>query len=155
MSALGHAALPSASAQPGLQRAFDAWCSHQRQVGRLRREASISVYQAMWQALAVWCTAQAPPLRPQDLRAPALAAYLASRSGLLLADGVLTPRYQRRLLGLVQRVQAHQAWQQHSEPESFSGATEQRARKASGLGAKRSHSGLWRAFATTTGRLWA
>ena len=40
-----------------------------------------------------------------------------------------------------------------SEPESFSGATEQRARKASGLGAKRSHSGLWRAFATTTGRL--
>ena len=42
-----------------------------------------------------------------------------------------------------------------SEPESFSGATEQRARKASGLGAKRSHSGLWRAFATTTGRLWA
>ena len=42
-----------------------------------------------------------------------------------------------------------------SEPESFSGATEQRARKASGLGAKRSHSELWRAFATTTGRLWA
>ena len=42
-----------------------------------------------------------------------------------------------------------------SESESFSGATEQRARKASGLGAKRSHSGLWRAFATTTGRLWA
>ena len=42
-----------------------------------------------------------------------------------------------------------------SEPESFSGATEQHARKASGLGAKRRHSGLWRAFATTTGRLWA
>ena len=42
-----------------------------------------------------------------------------------------------------------------SEPESFSGATEQRARTASGPGAKRSHSGLWRAFATTTGRLWA
>ena len=44
---------------------------------------------------------------------------------------------------------------QAAEPESFSGATEQRARKASGPGAKRSHSGLWRAFATTTGRLWA
>ena len=114
MSAIGHAAHPSAGTQPGLQRAFQAWCSHQRQVGHLRRETSISVYQSMWQALAVWCTAQAPPLRLQDLQAPALTAYLASRSGLLLADGVLTPRYQRRLLGLVQRVQAHQAWQRHS-----------------------------------------
>ena len=42
-----------------------------------------------------------------------------------------------------------------SEPESISGAPEPRARQASGPGAKRSHSGLWRAFATTTGRLWA
>ena len=48
-----------------------------------------------------------------------------------------------------------EAKQTRSEPESFSGPTEQRARKASGPGAKRSHSGLWRAFATTTGRLWA
>ena len=43
----------------------------------------------------------------------------------------------------------------HSEPEGFSGATEQRARKASGLGENRSYSGLWRVFATTNGRLWA
>ena len=64
----------------------------------------------MWQALAAWCAMQAPPLRLQDLHAPALAAYLASRSGLLLADGLLTPRYQRRLLSLVKRVQAHRAW---------------------------------------------
>ena len=99
-----------ASDRLALQAAFEAWCQYQRQNGRLRRVASVAVYQSMWQALAAWCAMQAPPLRLQDLHAPALAAYLASRSGLLLADGLLTPRYQRRLLSLVQRVQAHRAW---------------------------------------------
>lgn len=64
----------------------------------------------MWQALATWCAGQRPALRLVDLQAPALAAYLAGRTGLVLADGVLTPRYQARLLALVRRVQAHQAW---------------------------------------------
>ncbi len=93
-----------------LLRAFEAWCGHQRLVGRLRRGSSEAVYRAMWQALAVWCVSQRPALRLVDLRAPALTAYLAGRTGLVLADGVLTPRYQARLLALVRRVQAHQAW---------------------------------------------
>jgi integrase len=93
-----------------LQRAFETWCAHQRQSGRLRRGSSEAVYRAMWQALAAWCVVQVLPLRLGDLQAQALSAYLASRTGLLLADGVLTPRYQHRLLSLVRRVQAHRAW---------------------------------------------
>jgi integrase len=93
-----------------LHLAFETWCAHQRQSGRLRRGSSEAVYRAMWHALSAWCVAQAPALRLGDLQAPALAAYLASRTGLLLADGVLTPRYQHRLLSLVRRVQLHRAW---------------------------------------------
>lgn len=98
------------SAQIPLMQAFDDWLAHQRVAGRLRRGSSQSVYRAMWQALAAWCLAQRPALRLADLQAQALAAYLGSRSGMLAADGALTPRYQQRLVSLVQRVQAHQAW---------------------------------------------
>lgn len=95
---------------PPLQTAFDDWLAHQRVAGRLRRATSAAVYQAMWQALVAWCLAQQPPLKLADLRGTHLLAYLASRQGMLAADGVLTPRYQQRLVSLVQRVQAHQAW---------------------------------------------
>lgn len=64
----------------------------------------------MWHALSAWCVAQVPALRLGDLQPPALSAYLASRTGLLLADGLLTPRYQHRLLSLVRRVQVHRHW---------------------------------------------
>lgn len=99
-----------ASPQPHLLQAFDDWLAHQRVAGRLRRGSSESVYRAMWQALAAWCLSQRPALRLGDLHTQALAAYLGSRSGMLAADGALTPRYQQRLVSLVQRVQAHQAW---------------------------------------------
>lgn len=95
---------------PALQQAFDDWLAHQRIAGRLRRGTSAAVYQAMWQALVAWCRVQRPPLRLADLRGTTLLAYLASRQGMLTPDGVLSPRYQQRLVSLVQRVQAHQAW---------------------------------------------
>lgn len=105
-----HCPAPQANAQTDLPFAFENWCAHQRQAGRLRRASSEQVYRAMWQALVAWSTAQSPPLRLADLRPQALSTYLASRTGLVLADGLLTPRYQARLLGLVQRVQTHRTW---------------------------------------------
>ncbi len=101
--------LPSS---PALLRAFDAWLAHQHVAGRLRRGSSALVYRAMWQALTTWCLAQRPVLRLRDLPGPMLAAYMHSRCGMLATDGALTPRYQLRLISLVQRVQAHQAWLQ-------------------------------------------
>lgn len=95
---------------PALQQAFDNWLAHQRTTGRLRRSASVSVYQAMWQALVAWCRTQRPAPRLADLHGTTLLGYLASRQGMLTADGVLSPRYQQRLVSLVRRVQAHQAW---------------------------------------------
>lgn len=106
--------MPSTSASAGLRSAFEAWCAHQRQAGRLRRGSSEAVYRAMWLALADWCDAHVPPLRLVDLRAEVVSAYLAGRTGLLLADGLLTPRYQARMLSLVQRVQAHSAWRRQA-----------------------------------------
>lgn len=91
--------------------AFEAWCVHQRQAGKLRRGASETVYRAMWMALSDWCAARSSPLGLDDLSTRRLNAYLASRTGLLDAQGALTPRYQWRLLNLVQRVQAHAASQ--------------------------------------------
>ena len=93
-----------------LQQAFDAWLAHQRLTGKLRHAASELVYGAMWHALVAWCVAQQPPLRLADLHGQTLLAYLASRTGLLDAGRLLSPRYQQRLVSLVQRVQAHQAW---------------------------------------------
>lgn len=98
-----------AHAPTDLLDAFEAWCTHQRQSGRLRRGSSEAVYRAMWQALAAWCGVQQPPLRLSGLQAGPLAAYLASRSGQAGAASALTPRYRWRLLSLVQRVQAHRA----------------------------------------------
>ena len=101
---------PSAQTETALPRAFEAWCSHQRLAGRLRRGSSEAVYRAMWQALAAWCTSRKPVPRLASLHPGLLAEYLAGRSGRLLADGQLTPRYQARLLALVRRVQAHHQW---------------------------------------------
>lgn len=110
-----------------LEQAFEDWLSHQRVAGRLRRGSSEAVYRAMWHALAAWCRAQRPALRLTDLQGRRLLHYLASRRGQQLADGVLTPRYQQRLVSLVQRVQAHQAWrrlQAHaSAPQALALAT--------------------------------
>ena len=95
---------------PALQQAFDHWLVHQRMVGRLRHGSSAAVYSAMWQALVAWCLDQQPAPRLADLRGQLLLNYLASRHGMLAADGLLSPRYQLRLVSLVQWVQAHQAW---------------------------------------------
>ena len=99
-----------ASRSSALQQAFDHWLAHQRSTGRLRRSASVAVYQAMWQALVAWCRTQKPAPRLADLQGTTLPGYLASRHGMRTADGVLSPRYQQRLVSLVRRVQAHQAW---------------------------------------------
>jgi len=96
--------------------AFEGWCAHQRQAGRLRQGASEAVYRAMWAALSAWCARRRPALGLEDLSARQLSAFLASRSGLLAADGTLTPRHQWRLLNLVQRVQAHAAGQRQQPP---------------------------------------
>ena len=93
----------------GLHQVFEAWCSHQRQIGQLRRGSSEAVYRAMWHALAAWCVAQKPALALGNLGAVNLAAYLASRSGIAGPEQSLTARYQWRLLSLVQRVQTHHA----------------------------------------------
>lgn len=104
--------MASTRTPPGalLQTAFDRWLAHQRVAGRLRRASSEAVYGAMWQALVAWCATRQPTPALADLQATLLQAYIASRAGRIDADGVLTPRYQQRLLALVQRVQAHEAW---------------------------------------------
>ena len=93
-----------------LHSAFDAWCAHQRQAGRLRRATSVTVYQAMWAALVGWLRAQ-PGADGQrglhGLDAAHLQRYLASRHGMAGPDAALTARYRLRLLSLVRRVQSH------------------------------------------------
>ncbi|MBL8352826.1 MAG: site-specific integrase [Burkholderiaceae bacterium] len=105
-----------------MEAAFEVWCSHQRQIGRLRRGSSEAVYRAMWQALTAWCIGQRPPVDLAGLRAPVLAAYLASRSGIAGPDAALTPRYQWRLLSLVRWVQSDHAVRRRGR--SASGAAE-------------------------------
>lgn len=92
---------------PPLLAAFETWCTHQRQSGRLRRASSEAVYRAMWQALAAWCLAQTPPRRLRDLGPATLQAYVAGRDGIAGPGQALTARYQWRLWRLVQRVQGH------------------------------------------------
>ena len=98
---------PPADTAAPLMASFDAWCAHQRQRGRLRRDASVTVYRAMWTALAAWCGAQPGVVALQALDAGLLARYLGSRHGTAGPDLALTPRYRLRLLSLVRRVQAH------------------------------------------------
>lgn len=90
-----------------LQAHFDAWSAHQQQVGRLRQQASVKVYRAMWQALAEWCLQQSGKLALQALDGPLLRRYLDSRSGMAGPGEALTVRYRLRLLSLVHWVQAH------------------------------------------------
>ena len=92
---------------PPLLGAFEAWCTHQRQSGRLRRASSEAMYRAMWRALAAWCVAQSPPRRLRDLGPAGLQAYVAGRDGMAGPGQALTARYQWRLWRLVQRVQGH------------------------------------------------
>ena len=97
---------------PQLQAAFDAWLAHQRNLRQLRHASSAAVYGAMWQALTDWCGRQRPRVALRHLNDATLAAYLASRQGMAGDHQPLTPRYQARLLRLVQRVQAHALQQQ-------------------------------------------
>ena len=98
---------PPLTSPPALAAPFEAWCAHQRQMGRLRREASITVYRAMWLALAEWCAAQDPGLPLQAMDASQLQRYLDSRQGMAGPGQALTPRYRLRLLSLVRWVQTH------------------------------------------------
>jgi hypothetical protein len=106
---VGNADTPPSPQWLEFQAAFESWCAHNRVFGRLRRGSSEAVYRAMWQALATWCGQQRPALRLPLLDAASLLRYLASRSGMAGQGESLTPRYQRRLLGLVHWVQRHQA----------------------------------------------
>jgi len=64
-----------------LTEAFERWCRHARDDGRLRRASSEQVYRAMWQALAAWCASQVPPVSLRQLDETTLQAYIATRSG--------------------------------------------------------------------------
>lgn len=92
-----------------MQSAFEAWCAHQQQIGRLRHLASAKVYRAMWRALADWCAGQlgATATALQALDGTLLQRYFDSRSGMAGPGHALTVRYRLRLLRLVARVQAH------------------------------------------------
>ena len=76
--------------------------------GRLAQASSQAVYRAMWQALQAWCVRQQPVVTLRSLDAATLARYLASREGMARHTThqaePLHPRYQWRLLSLVQRV---------------------------------------------------
>lgn len=101
--------LPQAPATPAASAchaAFEAWCAHQQQIGRLRHQTSVKVYRAMWTALDAWCSQQPGQPALQALNSPLLRRYLDSRSGIAGPGQALTVRYRLRLLGLVRRVQA-------------------------------------------------
>lgn len=91
-----------------LHAAFEAWCAHQQQIGRLRHLTSVKVYRAMWLALDDWCSQQPGKLALQALGSLLLRRYLDSRSGMAGPGEALTVRYRLRLLSLVRRVQAHE-----------------------------------------------
>ena len=102
--------------------AFDAWMADHRALGRLRHDSSQAVYTAMWQALVAWCVAQKPTVGLRNLDSATLARYVASREGMARHAShhsePLHPRYQWRLLSLVQRVQAHHAMRHQLPPNT-------------------------------------
>lgn len=102
----------------GLQQAFDAWLGDQQRLARLRHASSQAVYRAMWQALVAWCGRQRPAVGLRSLDAATLARYLASRAGQAGLHEPLNPRYQWRLLSLVQRVQAHHSLRHQLAPHT-------------------------------------
>ncbi|MEY4412857.1 MAG: hypothetical protein RIQ53_150 [Pseudomonadota bacterium] len=96
-------------AQQALILPFEDWLAHAQQIRQLSRPGSLAVYQAMWWALSQWAAGQQPAPGVMQLDAVLLLRYLDSRQGMAGPDEPLTLRYRARLLGLVQRVQAHQA----------------------------------------------
>jgi hypothetical protein len=105
-----------------LSAAFDAWMADQRARGRLQHDSSQAVYSAMWQALVAWCLGQVPAVGLRGLDAATLARYVASREGMARHTShhaePLHPRYQWRLLSLVQRVQAHHTLRHQLAPNT-------------------------------------
>ena len=112
----------SARAGLSLIGAYDAWMADQRARGRLRHDSSQAVYSAMWQALVAWCLVQTPAVALRALDAATLARYVASREGMARHTShhaePLHPRYQWRLLSLVQRVQAHHTMRHQLAPNT-------------------------------------
>ncbi|WP_157267266.1 tyrosine-type recombinase/integrase [Azohydromonas aeria] len=92
---------PQAAGPLAFQRALDDWLRASAQAGQVRRDSSASVYEHMWSALAQWCVGRGIAL--DDITAPDLEAYIASRGGF----DELTSRYALRLLRLVERVMEH------------------------------------------------
>ena len=97
---------PAAPTASAFHAAFEAWCAHQQQIGRLRHQTSVKVYRAMWTALGDWYAQQPGQPALQALSSPLLRRYLDSRSGIAGPGEALTVRYRLRLLSLVRRVQA-------------------------------------------------
>jgi integrase len=96
------------------EQAFDAWLASQRDVGLLRQERSMEVYQDMWNAFSAWCLAQSPVVSLSSLRPADLEAFQAARFGRKASDLSLTPRYALRLMRLIERVLRHHAAQDES-----------------------------------------
>ncbi len=88
---------------------FDSWVAAMRAEGRLRRDSSVAVYRAMWQALGAWCVARDPAIGPSQLDTRTLLDYAAARESRLAGGAAWTPRYRWRLFNLVDRIERHRA----------------------------------------------
>lgn len=90
------------------QGAFEAWRDSARSSHRMRRSSSEAVYEDMWGAMVQWCVTQRPAIDLTTLNSEDLRRFLDSRRG-TAAESELSPRYVRRLLGLIDRVLTHHA----------------------------------------------
>ena len=88
--------------------AFEHWIEEQRAAGRLSRDSSVEVYRTMWGSLIAWSASLTPPIPLTLLQTNDLVVFHASLSG-KGPDLTLSPRYTRRLLGLIDRVLRHRA----------------------------------------------
>lgn len=91
------ATTPTASPAP-FDEAWLTWRQASEEAGRLQRDSSVVVYDAMWSSLAAWAVAN--DFQIDALNADGLDAYLASRGG----AGDLSDRYAWRLLRLADRI---------------------------------------------------
>ena len=95
--------MPKASSLANIEAAWDAWLASEKQAGRLHLDSSVSVYAAIWRALAMWCVSQKYDL--QSLDTAGLERFLASRG----AHDDISTRHAWRVLRLVDRVMRHHA----------------------------------------------
>ena len=84
----------------------------------IRRDASVSVYQDMWEAFMTWCLGQSPAVTLEALSPVDLDTFQAARFGRKTADLSLTPRYALRLMRLIDRVLRHHAARQDQAPNT-------------------------------------